>query len=88
MPWTGEGGAKRWEPDYRVVERDGWFIAMQSHIVRNKERWFSLNRGGYWVDPDQWNVEPEDGEDIVCLMQTREIADAAIAKARKSNAST
>lgn len=81
MAWIGDGEKKRWEPEYRVVERDGWFVALQSH----GDRWFSLKRDGYWVDPDQVNVEPEDGEGVECLLQTREMADAAIAKARKIN---
>lgn len=74
-----------WQSEYRVVEIAGMFSAQQGYIVRNHHRWFSLLRDGCWADPDGWNVNPADGEEIVVLMQTREMAEAAIAKAKKIN---
>ena len=75
----------KWKSDYRVVEKDGWFSPQQHYPVRGHDRWFSLLRNGYWADPDGWNADPADGEDIVVYMQTREMAEAAIAKAMKIN---
>lgn len=85
MPWSGEGEGKRWISVYRIVERDGWFSPQQAYPVRGRDRWFSLLRDGTWADPGQWNMEPKDGEDIVVLMQTREMAESAIAKAQRTN---
>jgi len=71
--------------DYRVEERDGWFSPQMRYLVRGKIRWFSLLRNGYWADPDSWNVDPEDGESVLVLMETREMAESAIHKAMRIN---
>lgn len=75
----------KWRSDYRVVEIAGMFSPQQSYPVRGIDRWFSLLREGQWADPGGWNVDAADGEDIVVLMQTREMAEAAVAKAQKIN---
>ena len=74
-----------WQAEYRVVERDGMFSPQMGYLVRGRDRWFSLNRAGYFADPDGWNVDPADGEEIVVLMQTREMAEYAVAKAKAIN---
>ena len=71
--------------EYRVAEINGWYSPQIKHLVRGHERWFSLLRNGFWADPDGWNVDPDDGEDVLVLMQTREMAEAAIAKAKRVN---
>lgn len=73
------------QPAYRVIEINGWHSPQQSCLVRGAVRWFSLLRNGYFADPDAWNIEPEDHEDVVVLMETREMADAAIEKAKRIN---
>lgn len=88
MGWVGEGNDKRWQSSYRVVERDGWYSPQQSYLVRGEDRWFSLLRNGCWADPEGWNIDPQDGEDVLVLMQTREMADSAIAKAKRINGET
>ena len=86
MGWiTAPNGEKWWEPQYRVVERDGWFSPQMQYPVRGQDRWFSLLRNGVLADPDCWNIDPADGEDVLVLMQTQEMADGAIAKAKRIN---
>lgn len=87
MGWVTVNGKQWWEPQYRVVEKDGWYSPQMHYLVRDRERWFSLLRNGYLADPDGWNVNPEDGEGVVVLMETREMADSAINKAKLINAS-
>lgn len=70
---------------YRILEINGMYSPQMQYLVRDKHRWFSLLRTGMWADPDGWNVEPKDGENVLVLMQTREMAEAAIAKAKKIN---
>ncbi len=82
---VGKFVGDQWRSEYRVLEIAGMYSPQQGYIVRGRERWFSLLRSGVWADPDGWNI---DDEDIVVLMQTREMADAAIAKARKINSTT
>ena len=74
------------KPEYRVIERDGWYCPQMSYLVRDETRWFSLMRNGYWVDPDGWNADVADGEDVLCLMQSRDAAEDAIIKAKAINA--
>ncbi len=71
-----------WQFEYRVVEISGMYSPQQSYLVRGRDRWFSLLRSGIWADPDGWNI---DDENVIVLMETREMADAAIAKARQIN---
>lgn len=71
-----------WVSEFRVVEIAGMYSPQQGYLVRDHERWFSLLRNGYWADSDSWNMNPSDGESVIVLMETREMADAAIAKAR------
>ena len=71
---------------YRVTTINGMYSPQIGYAVRGKERWFSLLRNGYWADPDAWNVEPEDGEEVIVLMESREMADAAISRAQAINA--
>jgi hypothetical protein len=71
-----------WVSEFRVVEIAGMYSPQQGYLVMDQERWFSLLRDGSWADPGSWNVRPDDGEGVVVLMETREMADAAIAKAR------
>lgn len=85
MGWITVNGAQWWEPTYRVVERDGWHSPQMHYPVRGQERWFSLLRDGTCADPDGWNLDPHDGEDVLVLMETREMADSAIAKAKRIN---
>jgi hypothetical protein len=73
-------------PQFRIIETVEGFSPQMSYLVRGKDRWFSLLRDGHWADPDGWNVDDSDGESVTVFMQTREMADAAIAKARKINA--
>ena len=73
------------EAEYRVVEINGYYSPQMKFLVRDKWRWFSLLRNGYWADPDGWNVDTSDGEDVIVLMQTMEMADSAIDKAKKIN---
>lgn len=68
-----------------MVERDGWFSPQMHYPVRGCDRWFSLLRSGVMADPDGWNISPSDGEDVIVLMQSREMAEAAIAKAERIN---
>lgn len=85
MGWVGEGEHKRWQSQYRIVERDGWFMPQQEYLVRGALRWFSLLRDGQWADPDSWNVDAGDGENLLVLMQTREMAEAAVSNAKRAN---
>jgi hypothetical protein len=73
---------------YRIVERDGMYSPQMSYPVRGQHRWVSLKRDGYWADPDGWNIDPDDGEDVVVLMETREMAESAIMKAKTINGAT
>ena len=85
MAWETHSGNRWWRPEYRVVEHDGWFSPQIHYPVRGHERWFSLLRNGVMADPDGWNADPSDGEDVLVLMQTKEMADAAISKAERIN---
>ena len=85
MGWITVNGQQWWEPQYRVIEKDGWFSPQMYYLARGHGRWFSLLRDGNCADPTGWNLDPNDGEDVLVLMQTREMADSAIAKAKRIN---
>lgn len=72
-------------PEYRVIKRDGWYSPQMSYLIRGETRWFSLLRNGYWADPDGWNANSSDGENVVVIMQSKDAAEDAIVKAKKIN---
>ena len=70
------------KPEYRVTERDGGFQPEIKCLVRDRERWFALLPTGYWADPDGWNA---DDTFVRVILPTREMADAAILRAKTIN---
>jgi len=69
-------------PQYRIVEREHGFEPQMSFLVRGTERWFPLNREGYWVYPDGWD---DDETTVRVIMPDRAMAERSLARAKAIN---
>ncbi len=85
MGWTGEGDDRKYEPEYRVHERDGGFEPQMQYEVGHVERWYALLPSGIMADPSVWKMGTAGESYVRVILPNRDMAERAILRAKTVN---